>query len=112
MVKNKNRIIAILKLIGLVVIIYLILWFFVFTDFGDDKRIKLVYDAVTKIEEYRIQNGKLPEKISETGLPEPLENDPPWYTKLNHKDYVIYFPGSTLGESTTYYSNTKQWQDF
>ena len=79
----------------------------------EDKSLKKEgeYMAI-KIEEYRNQNGKLPEKISETGLPEPLENDPPWYTKLNDKDYVIYFPGSTLGESTTYYSNTKQWQDF
>ncbi len=67
---------------------------------------------IEKVEDFKINKNKLPEKISDTGLSEPYENDPPWYVKLNNTEYEIYFPSSTLGESTTYNSLTKQWTKY
>jgi hypothetical protein len=107
--KILNKTITILKLMGLVVIVYLILWFFVFTDFGDDKRVKLVYDAVTKIEEYRNQNGKLPGSFRDIGLNYD-ESGPIYYDiKKDGSDYTISFGSYGVGHSIFYDPKTKTW---
>ena len=65
---------------------------------------------VSAIEAYRRQNGRLPE--STTKLVGRFSDDGQfYYEKCSDSDYVVWF-GTTLGESMTYSSDTRLWEDF
>ena len=60
----------------------------------------------TRIEAYRSAHGRLPDTLGEPGM---NDDDRIFYRKEENNDYVIWF-GTTLGESETYDSRTKEWQ--
>ena len=65
-------------------------------------------EAITKIENFRNKNGKLPNSLSEIGIAE-TESGPIYYEKKSESKYILWF-GKELGESVTYDSDTKQWK--
>ena len=62
---------------------------------------------VTKIENYREENGHLPNNLEVLGIKETLEG-PLYYEKVDSINYMVWF-GTTLGESMIYYSDTEEW---
>ncbi|HZU27985.1 MAG TPA: hypothetical protein VFA04_20820 [Bryobacteraceae bacterium] len=65
-------------------------------------------DAIQRIESYRGKHHRSPGSLEETGL---RDSDPSWifYQKCNDRQYVVWF-GTTLGESMTYTSWTRNWE--
>ncbi len=63
---------------------------------------------MNKIENFKKDKGKLPEKLSEIGI-EKKEDSPIHYKKESETKYILWF-GTTLGESVTYNSDTKGWK--
>ncbi len=71
-------------------------------------KIKAGNEIVNKIENFKKDKGKLPETLSEIGIEE-KEEGPIYYRKKSETKFVLRF-GTTLGESVTYNSNTKEWK--
>ncbi len=64
---------------------------------------------IAQIEGYKLQHGKLPASLSDIGVEEKMEG-PIYYGLEDDNGYYVYF-GTTLGESTTYHSSTRKWDD-
>ncbi len=64
---------------------------------------------IEKIELFKKENGKLPESLTELRIKE-KEEGPLYYSKLDSIKYIVWF-GTELGESKTYYSHSKKWED-
>ena len=72
------------------------------------ERRKYAESLIEKIEEFKIENGKLPENVTEIGLKESSES-PAYYSKINDSTYTVWY---AIGfESNVYYSNTKKWRE-
>ena len=63
---------------------------------------------VRRIEVYRKKSGVLPPSLAAMGIAE-VEEGPLYYQPKRDTAYVVWF-GTTLGESMTYHSDTRQWQ--
>ncbi len=77
-------------------------------DLNGKNKIKTGNEIVNKIEKFRKDKGKLPETLSEIGIEE-KEEGPIYYKKESETKYILWF-GTTLGESITYDSDTKEWK--
>jgi hypothetical protein len=64
-------------------------------------------EIVSRIETYRTTQGRLPEALSEIGFEE--TDSGPFYKKIDNTQYCVWF-GTTLGESETYNSHTRKWE--
>ena len=65
-------------------------------------------EIVAKVEQFRKSTGHLPEVLSDIGLEE--NESCPCYCKTTNNAYMVWY-GTTLGESDTYDSRTKQWSE-
>lgn len=65
--------------------------------------------VIAQIEGYKLQHGRLPASLTDIGIEEKME-EPIYYGVEDDNGYYVYF-GTTLGESTTYHSNTRKWDD-
>ncbi len=74
----------------------------------EKNKIKMGNEIVNEIENFKENKGKLPETLSEIGIKE-KEEGPIYYKKQNETKYILWF-GTTLGESVTYNSDTKEWK--
>jgi hypothetical protein len=63
---------------------------------------------VARVEQFKNSTGRLPETLSEIGLKE--NESCPCYCKTSNDRYMVWY-GTTLGESDTYDSRTKQWSE-
>ncbi len=75
----------------------------------EEKLIKKGNDLVSKIELYRKNKGILPATLSEIGIEE-KEEGPLYYQTKDSINYMVWF-GTSEGESKTYYSDSKKWED-
>lgn len=91
----------------------LIVIFFVFIPKGGREK-HLINEGnilIEKIENFRKDNGRLPDKMEEIGYESLMGGiNTLFYIKYSDLNYTISF-GTTLGESIIYNSNTKQWKD-
>jgi hypothetical protein len=65
-------------------------------------------EIVGKIESFKKEKGRLPESLSEIGIEE-KEDSPIHYEKKSDAKFILWY-GTSLGESATYDSDTKQWK--
>jgi hypothetical protein len=63
---------------------------------------------VAKLEAFRVSNGHYPQHLDEIGIPE-TESGPFFYERRDHDFHLWY--GKRLGESMTYKSDSKTWND-
>ncbi len=80
---------------------------FVFACNSNDK-MKQGKEAITKIENFKMEKNRLPNSLNEIGIEE-SESGPIYYRKESETKYIVWF-GKELGESMTYDSETKQWK--
>ena len=64
---------------------------------------------VDEIEAYRRNHGQLPSDLMDIGT-SPSERDRFFYGRCSQTDYMVWF-GRTLGESMTYNSKSRDWND-
>jgi len=74
----------------------------------EDSKEKIGNQVIEKIENFRVKNNRLPERLDDIGVEEKLEG-PIFYEKKSADEYEIYY-GLELGESRTYNSKTKKWK--
>ncbi|MCX6232780.1 MAG: hypothetical protein NTZ33_14675 [Bacteroidetes bacterium] len=85
--------------------------YFILKDSRDNNLINEGNILVNKVEIYKKTNGKLPLTLKEIGIKED-DNYPLFYLiRADSVNYMIWF-GTSLGESKTYYSDSKKWEDF
>ena len=75
--------------------------------YGD--KLKQANETIAKVEKFRNEKGRLPNNLSEIGIVE-TESGPVYYEKKSETKYIIWF-GKELGESATYDSETKKWNN-
>ena len=68
---------------------------------------KYADNIINKVEDFKKQNGRLPNEVSEIGLEE-WENSLAFYQKKSDSTYVVWI-GLGLGESKIYNSETGKW---
>lgn len=74
----------------------------------DVELIKQGDKLITKIEAYKKRTGNLPSSLQELGIKE-TEEGPFYYQKKDSVNFIVWF-GTSLGESKTYYSDSKKWE--
>ena len=80
--------------------------FFYFRNRGDRILIERGNEIVQQIEDFNHKEGRLPSSLNEMGIQE----DEIFYNKWDSVNYMVWY-GTSLGESMTYYSDTKTWED-
>jgi hypothetical protein len=98
---------------NLFVILFLVLIiFFWITSFKEDYRFALAESAIEKIESFYNVNDRYPVNFKEVNLPYGDEGPIFYDINKNKNEYIVSFPGSTLGESIIYRSREKKWIEF
>jgi len=92
-------------LFALLFFMFLFIWLRYNEDNQYEKRGK---ELISKVEEFRNREGRLPNTISELGLIEPM-NEGPYYQKKDTLHYVVFF-NIGFDNLKTYYSETKKWK--
>ena len=64
-------------------------------------------EIVVKIEEFRSQKKRLPNSLRDFGI---VDESELFYTKWDSVNYFLWY-GTNLGESMTYYSDSKGWEE-
>lgn len=64
---------------------------------------------IEKVEAYRQETGKLPEKVTEVGIDD-NQDHLSFYIKKSEDEYEIWY-GLGLGTSKIYNSKTKKWRE-
>lgn len=93
-------------LFGIVLILAGIYWFLRMKE-DQDYREK-GQELILKVEKFREMKGRLPNNISEMGLPETMYA--PFYEKKDSTNYIIYFPIG-FDNAKIYDSQQKKWED-
>ncbi len=75
---------------------------------GNIEKINKGNEIASKIEQFRSENRRLPNSLSEIGFAE-TETGPVHYKKVSEQKFILWF-GKELGESEVYDSETKQWK--
>lgn len=86
-------------------------WFFYLRTARENRLMKNGNVLVNRIEQFRVEHKRLPNSLKEIGVEEQDGKDAIYYDKKDSLRYIIWF-GVSLGESKTYYSDSKQWEDF
>jgi len=90
--------------LGIIISVY-----FIFLRNLDEKTLmKRGNVLISKIEEYRQEEGELPIGYNELDLKEVNTNEL-FYQKVDSINYILWF-GTSLGESMIYYSDSKEWE--
>lgn len=104
--KNKGKII----LSGIIVLLVLAFSLVLYFRYVENKKYeKQGIELVIKVEEYRKQNSRLPNSVTDLGLAEPMGVGP-YYEKKDSLNYVVFF-NIGFDNTKTYYSKTKEWKD-
>lgn len=64
--------------------------------------------VIARIEQYKERMGVLPDSLADVGIREEADY-PLYYQKIADDRYQLWF-GTSLGESMTYYSDSKRWE--
>lgn len=64
---------------------------------------------IKQVEEFKLENGRLPEDVTETGLDD-KQMHLSFYTKISDSEYEVWY-GTELGVSKIYNSKTKTWRE-
>ena len=71
---------------------------------------KIGNEFVYKIEQYKKQNKRLPDKLSDIGVEEGM-GEGPYYERKDSFEYILFFNIGFDNDAKTYYSKTKKWKD-
>lgn len=92
--------------------IFLILTIFLFLTSCCDilcERQKHAELIIEKVEKFRQETGRLPEKVTEVGIDD-KQDSLSFYEKKSEDEYEVWY-GLDLGTSKIYNSKTKKWRE-
>jgi hypothetical protein len=99
-----------IKFIALAILGLFLVWFFFLKESREERLVKKGDLIVVGIEKFRNEFRKFPHSMEELGIKEEEGVDALYYQKRDSNNYILWF-GTTLGESVTYYSDSKTWED-
>lgn len=76
---------------------------------GYGQKLRRGNEVIAMVEKFRSEKGRLPNSLSEIGIVE-TESGSIYYEKKSETKYIVWF-GKELGESATYDSDTKEWDN-
>lgn len=76
----------------------------------DAELMKKGNNLIIQIDDYKKRTDSLPISLKDLGMKE-TEKGPLYYRRKDSSTYLIWF-GTSLGESKTYYSDKKKWEDY
>mgnify|MGYP000913810386 CR=1 FL=1 len=100
----------IIGLLGIGLVVFLLLYFFLLKDTREDRLIKEANVLIGKIENFRRENGHLPDSLNEISYSSKKGTDELFYTKYSETNYTVSFVMS-IDYNKTYYSDTKTWEN-
>jgi len=95
--------------LGILVLFFSSLWFY---DLIKEWQFKRKRDVlIEKIQKFVDANGRSPYSLTEIGVEEVMGGRGAlFYEKKGDLNYIVWY-GTSLGESETYYSDNKRWED-
>lgn len=93
------------------IMLLFVVWFFYLRTARENRLMKDGNVLVSEIEQFKVEYKRLPSSLKEIGIEEQDGKDALYYDKKDSLHYIVWF-GVSLGESKTYYSDSKQWEDF
>lgn len=96
--------------VSLAVLLILLLYVFVLLPYGNFGAKQDGHRVIALVEKYKLEHGKLPATLSDIGLEDRMDA-PIQYTTEDENDYLVWFSTASVGESVTYSSKTKKWDD-
>jgi uncharacterized protein YxeA len=105
----KKILLITLSIFLLLVVALSIIWFLGYR--GERNMIQHGNQLVEKVEKYKETHKKLPQDLKDIGVDYKTEDSLFYYSIRDSKNYMIWY-GTELGESKTYYSDSKKWEDF
>jgi hypothetical protein len=103
----RNKKLILLSVIIVLALAALLVFYFRYSE--SKKYEKQGIELISKIEEYRKQNNKLPNTVADLGLVEPM-NQGPYYEKKDSLNYIVFF-NIGFDNSKIYSSQTKEWKN-
>lgn len=100
------------KLLYLVILLMFSIscWYFLLRPTKESELIQEGNYLIGKIEVYKQLHLTLPNSLEDIGIVITDESMPEvYYQKIDSIHYVVFF-GTSLGESKTYYSDSKKWE--
>jgi len=94
------------KVVLLLVIVLCIPAYFFLRGSRDRKLISRGNEIIQRIEAFKSNQKRLPNSLSEVGIGE----EELFYNKYDSIHYIVWY-GTSLGESVTYYSDSKKWEE-
>lgn len=108
MAKNIKPVLSIALLLMIALFSF---WFFYLRNAKENELFKQGNETVQKIEKFKKKNGRLPNSLSEIGIAEKDETDPPlYYDRRDSVNYTVSF-STSMDDSKFYYSDSKKWED-
>lgn len=100
------------KIIFIIISVILIACgYIIYVNKHRDYRLMRYGDAIViKVDKYKYINGRLPNSLREIGVIEKDGADAIYYLKQDSVNYMLWY-GVSLGESMTYYSDSKKWEN-
>lgn len=96
--------------IAVILVIGSVLIYFLFLRDSRENLLKTQgNELISEIEKYKVERGVLPENLAAIGVNE-TDDFPLYYQKYDSSNYIIWF-GTSLGESITYFSDSKKWEE-
>jgi hypothetical protein len=74
------------------------------------QELRIGNEIVSRVEAFQMSHRHLPETLQEVGFSAPEDLDKVFYRKIDDDKYCLWF-GTTLGESETYRSRVKKWEE-
>ena len=101
---------TIIIVLVIVIIAFSLIWFFYLKDTREDMLVKEAIVLVEQIENFRKENGYLPESLNDINYSGKTGADELFYTKFSEKNYTVSFVMS-FDYNKIYYSDTKNWEN-
>jgi hypothetical protein len=97
-------------IIGILAIILISVVVFFYLRIAEDEEYKEAGSLlVEKVEKYKLENGKLPETVSELHLKSEM-GEGPYYEKIDSLKYIVYF-NIGFDDMFMYNSETNIWKE-
>lgn len=94
------------KIVVLIIITCCIASYILFRGYADCNLIRKGNEIILRIESFQFKEKRLPNSLAEIGIE---GEDELFYNKYDSVHYMIWY-GTSLGESVTYYSDSKKWE--
>ena len=105
-----RKILVLLGVLLTTLFLLLLTYVFVLLPYGNFRAKQEGNRVVALVEKYKLEHGRLPATLNDIGLEDKMDA-PIQYIPKDESDYLVSFSDFGVGESVTYSSKTKKWNN-